>query len=204
MGAMCDWYWWDGDKDKSGTIDFKEFLHWYSSNGFNEELLLTKDERNVREIAKAWGVSADYADRIKKEFDLCDKDQSGDVTMDEFTEILHKCLKVPSSCGIPPSRIKYFWSQIDTDGSGKITFAEFFAWWLKYFDPEQKNAEMPFEAFYKQVRRIGACHLDPPAYQPCQALHMSELTDTGAYDVEQLRRQNEESALFAGMRKHSV
>jgi len=178
LHAMCEWYWWDGDKDKSGYVDFREFLHWYSSNGFNEDLLLTEGERSLRKIAKSYGINVDYVEKIKKSFDLCDTDNSGEVDVDEFKLVLHRCLKVPQNLGVPPSRVQYFWTQIDTDGSGKITFNEFFAWWIKYFSDQSNKGMMPFEAFYKQVRRIGANHLDPPAYPPPKALPDDHMRDS--------------------------
>lgn len=162
--SMCEWYWWDGDKDGSGTIDFREFLRWYSSNGFNEDLLLTEQQRALRKIAKQHNVSADYVETIKRCFDSIDQDKSNEVDINEFKQILYKALKVPLNFELPASRVAYFWSEIDTDGSGQAGFEEFFSWWVKYFDASGGSRQMPFEAFYKQVRRIGAKYLDPPAY----------------------------------------
>lgn len=172
--SLSEWYWWDGDKNNSGSIDFGEFLLWYSSNGFSVDLLLPDSERQMRKVAKSYNVSLDYIEAIRKSFDQCDEDQSGLVDKQEFEKILHWCLKVPPNCAIPPSRAQDFWTQIDTDGSGQITFNEFLAWWLKCFGEKQKS-EMPFEAFYRQVRRMGPKHLDPPAYLPSQSEDLGQI-----------------------------
>lgn len=167
--AMCEWYWWDGgkSKDDAGTISFMEFLKWYSSNGFSEDLLLTASERWLRGLAKKYGQTPEYVEVIKRCFDLYDEDGSGTVEFQEFRLILHKVLRVPSHLELPPSRIQYFWTEIDTDGSGSVEFEEFISWWLRYFDERDQHRSavaMPFEVFYKQIRRMGPQHHDPPAY----------------------------------------
>merc|ERR1719282_454206 len=113
-----------------------EFLKWYSSNGFSEDLLLTEKQRWLRQLAKKHNISADYVDRIKRCFDTYDVDHSGSVDIQEFKQILYKALKIPSNFELPPSRVHYFWSEMDSDGSGKVAFEEFLLFWLKYFNEE--------------------------------------------------------------------
>jgi len=180
LQSLCEWFWMDSDQDKSGCIDFREFLGWYSSNSFNADLLLTEGQRDLRKIAKTHGVSPDYVEKMKKSFDLCDTDGSGEVDIDEFEIILNKCMKVPAHYDIPPSRVSYFWTQVDTDHSGRITFAEFFAWWMKTFGEHQSSTETPLDAYYKQVRRMGAKHLDPPAYPPSASTVAATQCETDA------------------------
>jgi len=164
--AVGEWSWWDGDSDHSGSIDFKEFITWYSSNGFSEDLLLTQDERGLRKIAKENNLSPDYVDMMKRYFDMYDSDLSGSVDQEEFKQILYKILKVPANFELPPSRIQYFWSEIDIDNSGRVTFEEFLMWYTRYFNevPGRSVGQLPFEDYYKQVRRVGKKYLDPPAY----------------------------------------
>lgn len=177
--SLTSWHWWDSDVDKTGAISFKEFLNWYASNGFNQEMLTSENHKEIRKMAQQHDIKEETVETIKKIFDSCDEDGSGEVGPDEFKHILHKCLKVPQGGWVPPSRVQYFWSQIDLDGSGEISFPEFFRWWLRYFDEEEfffptKDeetglTEAPFESFYKHVRRIGYEYLDPPAYDPDEA-----------------------------------
>lgn len=185
VDSLTGWHWWNSDVDTTGAIAFGEFLGWYASNGFNEELMTSENQRELRKIAKAYGVSVTDVEDIKAQFDACDTDQSGEVEFDEFENILHRCLKVPENAGIPPSRVRYFWAQIDTDGSGNINFHEFFRWWLKYFPPAKRKPDVeqtetcapdaPFEAFYKQVRRMG--NLDPPPYPDSKRAEPEENED---------------------------
>jgi len=158
-----------GDEDGSGYIDFREFVQWYFAHGFSEELLVvSEDAVSVRKLSRTYHVSIEYVENIKKFFDECDDDKTGELVMSEFQTVLQKCLHVPSGCDISPNRVQYFWSQIDTDSSGSITFGEFLAWWLKYFD-ESQQSDLPFESFYGQIRRMGAENLDPPAYPSIKA-----------------------------------
>lgn len=167
--SISEWYWWDGETNSSGSIDFREFLKWYCSNGFSEGLLLTEQETAMRRIAKQYGLRPDYVDMIKRCFDAYDTDHSGEVDINEFKQVLYRALKVPPHLELPQSRITYFWSQIDTDASGTAAFEEFLEWWLKYFDedhPGRAKTKLPFEDFYKQVRRMGAKYMDPLIYPP--------------------------------------
>lgn len=165
--------WREAGKDKHGFMDFREFLVWYSSNGFAEDLLLTEQESWVRSVAKQHGVKPDYVETIKRCFDVHDDDNSGKVEMAEFKQLLEKVLRVPAGLELPPSRVRHFWSELDTKRTGDgVDFEEFLTWYIKYFgdgtgSPKRsavRTKEMPFEAFYRQFRRIGAKHLDPPAY----------------------------------------
>eukprot|EP00927_Polykrikos_kofoidii_P086412 TRINITY_DN9677_c0_g1_i1.p1 TRINITY_DN9677_c0_g1~~TRINITY_DN9677_c0_g1_i1.p1 ORF type:complete len:783 (-),score=145.05 TRINITY_DN9677_c0_g1_i1:471-2819(-) len=158
----------DGDSEHSGAMDFKEFLKWYSSNGFNEELLLSENQRWLRHVAKQNKMNLEYVECIKRWFDTYDTDSSGFIDIEEFKQVLCKLLKVPANMEFPHSRIRYFWSEIDTDGSGKAMFEVFLQWYHRYFKDDQSNFEKiaPFCDIYKKVRRIGGKFLDPPAYPP--------------------------------------
>lgn len=196
--SVSEWHWWESDKDKSGTIGFSEFLKWCSSNGFNEDLLLTEEQRSLRKMAKQFNVSADYVENIKRCFDFYDKDKSEEIDLDEFKHVLYKALKVPSHLELPSSRIQYFWQELDTDGSGKAAFDEFFSWWIKYFDTNgESQGGMPFEAFYKQIRRMGRRFCDPPAY-PLQGDVPPAADDAGADPASAESMESDVIAMPAG------
>jgi len=151
-----------------GSLSFKEFVRWYCSYSFSEDLLLTSEEQWLRRLAKEQCVSPDYVSQMKVMFDSCDKDRSGDIGMEEFKQILCMTLKVPQHVGLPMSCVQYFWSQIDVDASGMVTFEEFLCWRMKYFDGRSDHNVklMSYEDYYKNIRRIGPRFLDPPAYPP--------------------------------------
>lgn len=164
--SISEWCWWNSDRNCDGSIDFQEFIKWYSSNGFSEDLLLTDEERRLRQIARQHGVQTDFVEQVKRCFDSFDKDSSGEVDRPEFGQLLNKLLKVPPNYELPPSRVQYFWAQVDTDNSGKAVFEEFLQWYIKNFGDtsgsDEPRKRMPFEDFYSQVRRIRRRQLDPP------------------------------------------
>jgi len=127
-------------------------------------LLLSSEERSLRHLAKRYNLKATDVDHIKKCFDTFDKDHSGAVDIQEFEMILYKALKIPAHVQLPPSRILYFWSEIDTDNSGKAQFEEFLQWWLKYFGGCGSKGLTSIDKFYSNIRRIGQKYLDPPVY----------------------------------------
>jgi len=161
----------------SDAICFKTFVRWYCFYGFCEDLLITWDEQWTRKVAKEHGVSHDYVIRVKDMFDSCRKGgnsgNSGGINFEEFSQILYMLMKVPQHVGLPTSCVRYFWSQIDVDQSGKASLNGFLYWWLKHFDEgaSQNEEHVPFESYYKHVRRIGYRFLDPPAYPPLKCIN---------------------------------
>jgi Ca2+-binding EF-hand superfamily protein len=177
MKAITEWHWTEADQDGNGTIMFPEFLKWYSSHSFDEGYLLSEEDRTVRKLARQYGISPNYVESIKKSFEAFDKDKSSQIDMSEFNLVLHKALKVPGHVELPESRVKYFWQELDTDCSGACEFPEFLAWWLRYFE-ETSDQKNPGQEFYKQIRRMGAKYLDPPAYRTREDDEDDD-TDTG-------------------------
>jgi len=157
---------WHAAVGNRGGLSFKDFVKWYCSYGFSEDLLLTSEERWLRRLAKEHGVSPEYVSEIKVMFDTYDKDKSGDVDMEEFERVLYMAMKVPQHVGLPMTRVQYFWSQVKVNRSGLVTFEEFLCWWKKYVDDSSARGmkHMPYENFYKQLHRIGHRSLDPLAY----------------------------------------
>jgi hypothetical protein len=162
LKSVSDWGYWDCTDGKG--ISFYEFMKWYSSNSFKEDILLSRDQQELRRIAKKHRVTPDEVERVKKNFDTC-TNNADEVSFVEFGPLMHSALQLPSE--ISESRIRFFWTQVDADGSGKVSFTEFFDWWMLYFknkDSTGSAKESPYGEFYRQVRVIGKDHLDPPPY----------------------------------------
>jgi len=121
------------DQDGNNEIDFKEFVMWYSKYGFSESLLCSKEQREIREIARKLGLSIPEIENLKSSFDRFDEDNSGAIDMHEFENVLGVLLKVPPHVQIPPCRIRRFWQEMDADNSGQISFEEFVAFYLNHF-----------------------------------------------------------------------
>mmetsp|Transcript_5897 Transcript_5897/g.9476 ORF Transcript_5897/g.9476 Transcript_5897/m.9476 type:complete len:331 (-) Transcript_5897:78-1070(-) len=142
-------------------MDVMEFANWFSLVAFREELMLTQEQCVYRKYAREFGVSIDVVDDTRQFFRMFDDtEDDGNIDYDTFKKVVHKLMKIPANCTLPESRLSYFWSEIEQDDQGEVQFGHFLAWWLKYFDGNEK--EMPFETYYKHVRRLGPAHLDPP------------------------------------------
>jgi len=159
--ALCTAHWSKGDRNKSGTIDFHEFLRWWAENRFREDLLLSAEQRKCRELAKKHGVAEETLEHIKHCYDLFDSDGSGVIDVHEFRQILHCVLRVPPGVELPERRIQCFWRELDRDGSGEADFEEFLPWWLS-----RCSTLLPYDGFYRRVRCLRLQAPDPPAYPP--------------------------------------
>lgn len=147
--------------NQDGSMNFRTFLSWYSSNGFNENIVLDKTQKEIRDIARRSGLPLVEVESIKRMFDSFDSDGSGEIEIEEFTKILYKLLKVPTNLELPASRVRAFWSEIDCDGSGDVNFEEFLLWYKRYFDRtingqrQSGTNSSPIEWFYKSIRTTG-------------------------------------------------
>lgn len=158
--ALCSAHWSKSDRDKSGTIDFDEFLRWWATNRFKEELMLSEEERNLRDLARKYGVNEDSLQHIKLCFDAYDTDHSGIIDLREFRGILYKIMRVPHGVELPEGRVRSLWHELDRDGSGEAGFDEFLPWWLN-----RSETLLPYEAFYQRIRNLRDIRRDPPAYR---------------------------------------
>jgi len=162
------------DADGSGEVDFQEFLRWYSSRCFSESLLLSDTEREIRSMAKSYGLDVQTVDKVKEYFDAADTDGSGHIQYPEFCEVLPKLLKIPAGMELPENRYKYFWREADLNHDHNMVFQEFLQWWLKHVTMEtdfqdfsrMQNPEILMN-FYKSTRRMSQMQLDPvPVIEP--------------------------------------
>jgi len=156
------------DSDGSGSVDFEEFLRWYSSRSFHQSLLLTDRERQIRDLAKKVGLDANTVDKVKEYYDGADVDRSGAISYEEFAEILPRMLKLPAGQKLSERRIQHFWNEADTNHDNSLAFSEFLFWWCKNFTRDTaiqdflrvQNPEI-MGNFYKSVRRLKV-EFDPP------------------------------------------
>lgn len=145
-------------------LDFEDFLLWYSCTGFMTDLLVDEKEKRIRTLAKVNGLDAMCMDRVRRSFTSFDLDRSGEVDEEEFENVLREVMNIPPHLQIPPSRIRFFWKEIDEDDSGKASFHEFLNFWLCRFGKSagHKGQLLSIEDYYRSTRRMGAEYLDPP------------------------------------------
>lgn len=147
------------DKDKSGDIDFDEFLYFYYKFSFSEEVLIGPQERQIRLAAREYGIAYDEIGKYKDMFDYTDTNHNGRVSYDEFKVLVTKLLKVPKGEEIPEVRAKDMWKEASRASNGKdLDFFAFVGFYKRYFHGGYSVAEQqesPFEAYYHNVRRVS-------------------------------------------------
>jgi len=141
------------DRDGGGTIDLEEFAVWYSSHSFDEELSLTAQQLEDREVSRKLGIDLDSLDKYKRAFAEYDVDGGGSIDKDEFEGIVSQLLKIPAGQALPPERLDAFWREADADGGGDIDFEEFCVFYQKYFESEEGEESDPLGAYYKSYRQ---------------------------------------------------
>lgn len=160
---LCGATWEEGETG----MDLLKFLTWFANYGFSDDMLLSKEAKGICRLSRQFQISRFEVEKIKRHFDTFEADEKGNIDMQEFTKLMKKLLKVPNDLELPPTRIRHYWSQIDTDNSGTVGFQDFLAWWINYFEKSISSGRAalakPFDDFYKTIRTLK--HPDPPAYR---------------------------------------
>jgi Ca2+-binding EF-hand superfamily protein len=144
--------WREADRNFNGKVEFDEFAIWFSSWGFQQELLLSPQKIRTRDFAKKYELSYADVDAVYTKFQHFDEDKSGLIEFAEFKKLLYRLLKVPKGAELPANRLNFFWKEIDIDGSGSVCMDEFLQWYAKYFDVKGNSDVSPIEQFYQSVR----------------------------------------------------
>jgi Ca2+-binding EF-hand superfamily protein len=156
MKDKIEMSWREADRNKKGTVGFDEFALWYSSWGFQQEMLLSPQKIRrgtlTRDFAKKHDIDVVDVDAVYTKFQHFDEDGSGLIEFPEFVKLLHSVLKVPTGAELPASRLSHFWKEIDIDGSGSVCADEFLQWFLRYFDVKGNSNVSPLEHFYQSMR----------------------------------------------------
>ncbi|CAE8668034.1 unnamed protein product [Polarella glacialis] len=134
-----------------GKMTFGDFVSWFSRAGFDQEVLLTSEQREFRKLCREKGMNILDVERYRQYFNEFDIDRSGTVEKHEFEALVRKCAKVRANVEIPSSRFQQLWKDCDQDGSGEVTFEEFLMFYRRYFD-DSSGDKAGFEGYYQSVR----------------------------------------------------
>eukprot|EP00913_Durusdinium_trenchii_P000142 g128.t1 len=92
-----------------GHLDFAEFLTFFHKFSFSEEVLINRQERELRRLARKHGFSFLDIDALKKDFDKVDRKGEGKLKQDEFLELMARLMKLPPGQEIPSKKKKELW-----------------------------------------------------------------------------------------------
>merc|ERR1711904_544464 len=84
--------WREADRNCNGKLEFDEFAIWYSSWGFQQELLLSPQKIRTRDFAKKYDLNYADVDAVYTKFQHFDEDKSGLIEFAEFKKLLYKLL----------------------------------------------------------------------------------------------------------------
>jgi len=152
---LIDASFFDADVNRRGWLDFDNLAFWLSNNSFSEEVNLDDEQKELRKLARKYSMHINSVEKYKKDFDEFDADGSGAIDPEEFDNLIHKCAKVPPKLRLPPTRVRQFWRDADTDENGEVGFEEFLVFQKKYFGTDGKSGAQRngFEDYYRGVRK---------------------------------------------------
>jgi len=97
------------DESLNGQLDFVEFLTFFHKFCFSEEVLISREERELRRLARKHGFSFLDIDSLKKDFDKADRRGEGKLKHDEFHELMARLMKLPVGQELPDKKKKELW-----------------------------------------------------------------------------------------------
>ncbi|CAE7249517.1 unnamed protein product, partial [Symbiodinium pilosum] len=94
------------DANQNESLDMVEFLDFYHRYCFSEEVLLSRQERELRQLARKYGFSFIELDQLKTKFDQADRNHSGKLGYEEFLALMRLLTKLPAGSELPEKKKK--------------------------------------------------------------------------------------------------
>jgi len=147
------------DANRNQVLNFAEFAVWFSRHGFNENVLLSEEQREIRKLARRHELPITTVEKYKSQFDAFDLDRSEKIEFDEFEKLLYVLLRIPKDLDLPPSRVRQFWLESGPNSDGALGFEEFLVFYSRHFS--LTDSVCPVQEFYRGLRRV---HVTPPRH----------------------------------------
>jgi Ca2+-binding EF-hand superfamily protein len=141
------------DVAQTGTMSmtFQEFAIWHHQRSFMTYMVLTKEERRTREVARKLGIPCAEMDNYKALFEKYDLNHNGSIDLKEFSNLLHCLWKVPDNLHMSQHRIMHFWNECHKSADGAVNFEDFVKFYIQHFDLDSTS---PMEEFYRGIRPV--------------------------------------------------
>jgi len=136
--------------EKKDHINFHDFVQWFFTNGFRDEINIfdeSTEQRYLKKVARKHEVSLKDVEACNDKFKRTDLNSNGVIEYDEFEVLIHSMMRLAESEKLPHARMETLWRDADTDGNGGLDFEEFMAFWIKSF-----RGDCPIEGFYRNFR----------------------------------------------------
>lgn len=148
--------WRTTDTDRSGTVDFEEFVAWAQTMAFSEEMLISSPmDLRMRNLAQEYQVCITEVERLFREFDKFDVDQTGYIAKSEFQQLVKVLLCAHENYEIPQERLNRLWHEANAEDNGTVCFQSFLLWYRKFFLPidstNQGEDFCPAAAVYRKL-----------------------------------------------------
>jgi len=122
------------DNNKDSRVDFNEYFLWTLQAGWKEEILVNDPkERQLRELARDFGVTVLDVERLKRVFDKFDVDKSGEIDKDEFVSVICSLMNAVDTSQVSHSMLNRYWKEADRNNDGGLDLPEFMVWYYNHF-----------------------------------------------------------------------
>jgi len=111
-------------------IDFLCFLDWYNCHAFAQDLCVSAEEVELRELAKHKNIPMYGLEACKRVFDSVAGSHRAEIDKVRFQQVVRKLMQVPADVDLPLRRFEKLWMEVDSNEDGRANFEEFvsFAW----------------------------------------------------------------------------
>lgn len=117
---------------------------------FNEVVNLSREEREMRMLARRHDIPLHFAEEVCREFRRYDTAGSGSLKYEQFAHVVRTITmqraETPAAYSllhenVPESRIRHLWQLVDRDGSGCICLEEFLVWFYRTFQATAESTK---------------------------------------------------------------
>merc|ERR1712054_367845 len=90
-------------------------------------------------------------------FERFDSDRVGYLDAPRFKSALPTILRAPKGVEVPASRANFYWKEVDTSRTGKISFEQFF-WWYQRGGFDDAAPKTPMSARHGRLGASAQSH----------------------------------------------
>ena len=154
----------DMDGDGNGDVSFDEFWVWWQKNRDAKSGMFGRmsgfwGNRKAEKQAQKYAVDAAEKLEARAVFDEVDADDSGLLERDEIMVLVGA---LDEDRELQPAELDAAMARMDSDGSGEVSFDEFWVWWQKNRGAGKPGLFSKMGSFFKRrSKRMQTVVLQP-------------------------------------------